>query len=955
MQPSFAQGLHNLLVQSISNDTNLVKTATAQLNQEYYKNPACISALASIIANSPEQPVRQLAAVEMRKRVSQNSGKLWTLLPQNEREEIKAKLPEFVLAEPNDLVRHAAARVIASIASNEFSHATWPQLLPYLIQTCMSSDVKHREVGIYIIFTVLEAIAEGFEDHMEEFFKIFQQIRITTVRALGVLAQYIDVEDKKELRTFQALLPAIFQVIGQAVESGNENGARQLFDVLETLLILEIPILGKHIPELATFLLQCGGNRDFDQEMRILALNALNWAVQYKKSKIQHHNLAATILDGLMPITTEAEPLDVDDDAPSRSALRIIDGLSTSLPPSQVFPALRNLILQYYSSPDPVNRRGAMLALGVAVEGCSEFMTPMMNQVWPLIEAGLQDADAGVRKATCTAVGCLCEWLEDECVSKHAVLFPAIMTLINDDVTQRSACTALDAILEISGEVIDQYLQLIMERLAGLLETGANPRQDRFLPYFQPTMDRLQHFLVLTGEGEETELRGITMDAIGTFAEAVGKDVFRPYFPDMMKQAFQGIELGSARLRECSFLFFGVMARVFGEEFAGYLPSVVPPLLNSCKQSEHGDEAFSLSVSEAATAFSSGSSPDVDLDKMLDVNSAIAVEKEIAADTLGTLFAATQGHFLPYVELSTLELIRYWRSSGRSMISASIHPGSPGSVVQPLDPNVKELIGHSLVPLLDMYEAEDNKTVVAALLVGLAETINKIGPAFIENPGDLVASLANAMGAEFAPAFNTFCPLITKYYKKSRSLGDRSAAIGALAEIIAGMKSGITPHTEPLLELFFRALNDAEAEVQSNAAFAMGLLVECSEIDLTSHYLHILSALQRLFNVTPDSPAARLNAKDNAAGAVSRLIYKNGSAIPVDQVMPVFINALPLTNDFLENTPEKILYIFLHVLDRNNADQITDSIREELIQLIVALNAESPQAIKEVGLAAYLP
>lgn len=72
----------------------------------------------------------------------------------------------------------------------------------------MSSDVKHREVGVYIIFTVLEAIAEGFEDHMEEFFKIFQrllvdpeslEIRITTVRALGVLAQYIDVEDKKEL------------------------------------------------------------------------------------------------------------------------------------------------------------------------------------------------------------------------------------------------------------------------------------------------------------------------------------------------------------------------------------------------------------------------------------------------------------------------------------------------------------------------------------------------------------------------------------------------------------------------------------------------------------------------------------------------------------------------------------------------------------------------------------
>ena len=185
------------------------------------------------------------------------------------------------------------------------------------------------------------------------------------------------------------------------------------------------------------------------------------------------------------------------------------------------------------------------------------------------------------------------------------------MNLINDAETQRSACTALDALLEILQDVIDQYLQLIMERLGGLLETAplpvkavvtgaigsaAHASKTRFLPYFQPTMQHLQHFLVLTGEGEETELRGITMDAIGTFAEAVGKDVFRPYFPDMMKQAFQGIEMGSARLRECSFLFFGVMARVFGEEFAAYLPNVMPPLLASCKQAEHGDEATSCTL-----------------------------------------------------------------------------------------------------------------------------------------------------------------------------------------------------------------------------------------------------------------------------------------------------------------------------------------------------------------------
>ena len=82
-------------------------------------------------------------------------------------------------------------------------------------------------------------------------------------------------------------------------------------------------------------------------------------------------------------------------------------------------------------------------------------------------------------------------------------------------------------------------------------------------------------------------------------------------------------------------------------------------------------------IASAAQAFSSGASPtepinvtdvdvngnpvveleDVDLEKMLDVNSAVAVEKEIAADTIGTLFAATKTHFLPYVEQCTLELV----------------------------------------------------------------------------------------------------------------------------------------------------------------------------------------------------------------------------------------------------------------------------------------------------------
>ena len=48
---------------------------------------------------------------------------------------------------------------------------------------------------------------------------------------------------------------------------------------------------------------------------------------------------------------------------------------------------------------------------------------------------------------------------------------------------------------------------------------------------------------------------------------------------------------------------------------------------------------------------------DLNIDDLLDVSSGIYIEKEIAADTIGTIFASTRSHFLPYVEPCTLELL----------------------------------------------------------------------------------------------------------------------------------------------------------------------------------------------------------------------------------------------------------------------------------------------------------
>lgn len=61
-------------------------------------------------------------------------------------------------------------------------------------------------------------------------------------------------------------------------------------------------------------------------------------------------------------------------------------------------------------------------------------------------------------------------------------------------------------------------------KVNAVVGSAIHASRGKFLPYFAPTMDKLKHFLILSGEGEETELRGIAMNAVGTFAEAVGKE-----------------------------------------------------------------------------------------------------------------------------------------------------------------------------------------------------------------------------------------------------------------------------------------------------------------------------------------------------------------------------------------------------------------------------------------------
>jgi hypothetical protein len=183
------------------------------------------------------------------------------------------------------------ARAVSAIADIELNvqPVQWPDLVPTLYAATQSPQASHRETAIYVLYSLLDTVAESFESELKRLFELFTktlvdpesgEVRITTLRALAKVAEYISTQDKHDIKAFQDLIVPMLKVLQQAVQDGDDQGVKYGYDVFETLLILDTPLVSKHVPELVQFFLGVAGNKEVDDEMRCGALNVLSWTVR---------------------------------------------------------------------------------------------------------------------------------------------------------------------------------------------------------------------------------------------------------------------------------------------------------------------------------------------------------------------------------------------------------------------------------------------------------------------------------------------------------------------------------------------------------------------------------------------------------------------------------------------------------------------------------------------------
>ncbi|KAK9376567.1 armadillo-type protein [Lipomyces chichibuensis] len=1041
----FLSQLTELLNQTTAPNSAVIKSASNKLQKEFYPLGQSVPALVQIMQQNQSQQIRQLAAVEVRKLISNH----WDDLDESLRTQIRGALLQLTLQEPSSLVRHASARVISEIAKIDLPNNAWPDLPPYLQKAATSASASERELGVYILYTLLDTMEETFADKIGELFSLFshtindpesQIVRTNTLLALGKISEIID--SQEHIQTFRQFIPGMVGVLKQLIDQSDEKAVSQAFDVFQTLLWVDSAIISKSLGELIQFMLELAKEKNVDTESRSLALQFLSNCVRFKKMKVQSLKVGPVLTSAALAIAgEEMEDMDDDDDENNiaRLSLRLIDILSTSLPPSQVMNVLVTEIPKYASSPNANYRRAGLLALCVAVEGAPEFLSTQLKIVLPIILQGLSDGVLDVRVAALQALAQLADELQDTISKEHEVLLPLVFNMMEttDLKVAKAACTALDAMIEtMEKEVIARYLQTLMTRLLELLAqpsndvtvkapiiaaigSAAHAAKNEFLPYFDATVRSFEPYLSLTEGEKELDVKGTCFDSLGAIANAVGKDAFGPYASPAVQAAYECLQTNHNRLRECVFLFFGVLAKVYGAEFAPFLPKIMPEIFKCLEQDETGpSEKEDLDIGDA---------DEEDIWQNITVNSGLAMEKEIAADTIGDLVAGTKEAFLPYLEETSNALVdltthfyegirkaaigSLWRAVGTVYEVSGPRKWRPGLPLKvPLTETVTTYSAMVRKATLEAFGEEDDRSTATVICDNLCETFRLCGPGIVgndlepiatmilsilkkqhlcqtqdddpeeediedaaeydillvESAMDVVVSLAAAFAGDFDNYFRIFCPVILKYCSNS-TMGERKAGVGALAEIVNGMKGSVTPYTSQLLKAFVHRLSDESIEVRSNAVYGYGLLAEYSQSpqEIVATYPKSLQRLQQC--LVSDSENDRCVA--NICGCVARMAYSHSESVPLGDVLPALVYSLPLKDGYEENDPifrlvvqlyksnnpaihgltAQILKVLEHVFandsEENKQFEFVET-RQEVCELLRYINQSNPGAIQ---------
>ncbi|XP_043248077.1 importin-4-like [Colletes gigas] len=489
--------------------------------------------------------------------------------------------------------------------------------------------------------------------------------------------------------------------------------------------------------------------------------------------------------------------------------------------------------------------------------------------------------------------------------------------------------------------------------------------KEHILPYFEKIISILDSYLMEKPTEETMCLQAQAIDTLGIIARTIDDKSFAPLAARYLNFGMKLLEeTEDPDLKKSIYGLLASISTVMKKEMASALPKMIEHMIVSIQSSEgivahYKEDETSLFPVYEDLSDSGNENDEEDIentdneedDDDYDVTR-YSVENAYIDEKIGAILALkeiaehTGEEFLPYLQKSfeeTFKLTNYPQEDIRkatiegllqfcinfSKIDSNEGKEALLKALSVFIPKLSELIrldNERTVAIrgLDAY-CELLKEIKTVVLIGEGhkdaimnsvtdvmsgktacqdeedaeevETEAEQDELLIECAGDVLSNFGDVIAPDdFALYFQAALPMLLTRLKKNKSEAQRSFAVGTISECFSGLKHTVAAFVPQLLPTLLRLTNDPSAEVRNNAIYGIGELALHGKDAVYSHYPDILQVLSSLI-----AKETHAGARDNVVGAIARLIIANYSILPLDQVFPVFVNQLPLKEDFEEN------------------------------------------------------
>ncbi|KAG5000612.1 hypothetical protein JHK87_021684 [Glycine soja] len=1001
-----AQSLELLLIQFLMPDNDARRQAEDQIKR-LAKDPQVVPALVQHMRTAKTPNVRQLAAVLLRKKITGHWAKLSPQLKQL----VMQSLIETITMEHSPPVRKASANVVSIVAKYAVPSGEWPDLLPFLFERSQSAQEDHREVALILFSSLTETIGNTFRPYFTRLqdllLKCLQdetsnRVRVAALKAVGSFLEFT--HDEIEVIKFREFIPSILNVSRQCLASGEEDVAILAFEIFDELIESPAPLLGDSVKSIVQFSLEVCSSQNLESNTRHQAIQIISWLAKYKSSTLKKHKLITPILQVLCPLLAESTNETEDDDlAPDRAAAEVIDTMALNIP-KHVFQPVFEFASVSCQNANPKFREASVTALGVISEGCLELMKTKLEPVLHIVLGALRDPEQMVRGAASFALGQFAEHLQPEIVSHYESVLPCILNALEDasDEVKEKSYYALAAFCENMGEDILPFLDPLMERLLTALQNSsrvlqetcmsaigsiASAAEQAFIPYAERVLELMKIFMVLTND-EDLRSRARATELVGIVAMSVGRVRMEPILPPYIEAAISGFGLEFSELREYTHGFFSNVAEILDDSFAHYLPHVVPLAFSSCNLDDGSAVDIDECDDEITNGFGGVSSDDEAHDeprvRNISIRTGVLDEKAAATQALGLFAQHTKTSYAPYFNCGPWNLPKSkWAAKAKELLDTVMNI----YIKTMVEDDDKEVVAQACTSVADIIRDYGYATLepylsqlvdATSLLLQEKSSCQQIesdseiddvdsahDEVLMDAVSDLLPAFAKSIGAQFAPIFAQLFEPLMKFAKSSRPPQDRTMVVACLAEVAQNMGFPIASYVDRVMPLVLKELASSEATNRRNAAFCVGELCKnghepalkypfsCYPFDSFTliflcfgYYDNILRGLYPLFGESEPDDAVR----DNAAGAVARMIMVHPESIPLNQVLPVFLRVLPLKEDREESMA---VYSCVSTLVFSSNPQILSLVPElvNLFALVVVSPVETPEVKAVVGRA----